>query len=36
MKGLLTRPLHVEDPAYIAYIRSQQLRRLFGMETIWK
>jgi glycosyltransferase involved in cell wall biosynthesis len=36
LKAQITRPTHVEDPAYIAYIRSQQLRRLFGMETIWK
>jgi poly-beta-1,6-N-acetyl-D-glucosamine synthase len=26
----------VEDRQYRAYIRSQQLRRLFGMQTIWK
>jgi glycosyltransferase involved in cell wall biosynthesis len=26
----------VEDPRYRAYIRGQQLRRLFGMQTIWK
>ena len=26
----------VEDRSYRMYIRSQQLRRLFGMQTIWK
>ena len=26
----------VEDPAYRRYIRRQQLRRLFGLETIWR
>ena len=26
----------VEDRPYLAYIRSQQLRRLFGLQTIWR
>lgn len=36
LKGYLTRPPRVKDPSYIAYIRSQQLRRLCGMHTIWR
>lgn len=36
VKAFLTRPPRVEDPAYIAYMRSQQLRRLLGMQTIWR
>jgi glycosyltransferase involved in cell wall biosynthesis len=31
-----TRPPRVEDPPFISYIRSQQLRRLFGLQTIWR
>lgn len=27
---------HVDDPALIGYLREQQLRRLFGKETIWR
>jgi glycosyltransferase involved in cell wall biosynthesis len=36
LKAYLTRPPRVEDPSYIAYMRSQQLRRLLGMQTIWR
>lgn len=36
LKCYLTRPPRVEDRSYIAYIRSQQLRRLCGMDTIWR
>jgi len=36
LKACLTRQSRVEDPPYLAYIRAQQLRRLFGMQTIWK
>ncbi len=36
LKAHLNRPPRVEDQSYVAYIRSQQLRRLCGMQTIWK
>jgi glycosyltransferase involved in cell wall biosynthesis len=36
LKAYLTHPPRVEDPTYIAYMRSQQLRRLLGMQTIWR
>jgi glycosyltransferase involved in cell wall biosynthesis len=36
LKAYLTRAPRVEDPSYLAYIRTQQLRRLLGMETIWR
>ncbi len=36
LKGYLSRPPRVEDRSYIRYIRSQQMRRLCGMQTIWK
>lgn len=36
LKAHLTRPPRLEDRAYIAYIREQQLRRLCGMQTIWR
>jgi hypothetical protein len=26
----------LEDRSYVAYIRGQQLRRLFGMQSIWR
>ncbi len=35
-KAHFTRPVRPDDRAYLAYIRGQQLRRLFGMATIWK
>jgi poly-beta-1,6-N-acetyl-D-glucosamine synthase len=36
LKAYLTRPLRVEDPSYVTYIHAQQLRRLLGMQTIWR
>jgi poly-beta-1,6-N-acetyl-D-glucosamine synthase len=36
LKAYLSHAPRVEDPAYVAYIHAQQLRRLFGMHTIWK
>jgi glycosyltransferase involved in cell wall biosynthesis len=36
LKAYLTHPPRVEDPSYIAYMRSQQMRRLLGMQTIWR
>jgi biofilm PGA synthesis N-glycosyltransferase PgaC len=36
LKAYLTHPPRVEDPFYIAYMRSQQMRRLLGMQTIWR
>jgi hypothetical protein len=34
--GYLQRTEQVNDAAFISYIRSQQLARLFGRETIWR
>jgi glycosyltransferase involved in cell wall biosynthesis len=36
LKAYWTHPPRVEDPSYIAYMRSQQMRRLLGMQTIWR
>lgn len=36
LKAQWNRPPRPEDQSYVAYIRGQQLRRLFGMETIWR
>ena len=36
VKCHLTHPPRVEDRSYVSYIRGQQLRRLFGMQTIWR
>jgi glycosyltransferase involved in cell wall biosynthesis len=36
LKSHVTRPPRLEDRSYLAYIRSQQLKRLCGMETIWR
>jgi UDP-N-acetylglucosamine 2-epimerase len=36
IKGHLTRPPRLKDKSYFAYIRGQQLRRLCGMQTIWR
>lgn len=36
LKSHVTRPPRLNDRSYFAYIRGQQLRRLFGMETIWR
>lgn len=35
-KSHWTHPPRPEDRSYVAYIRTQQLRRLVGMETIWR
>lgn len=36
LKAHFTRPPRLDDRTYVSYIRGQQLRRLFGMETIWR
>jgi len=36
LKAFFTRTPRVDDSTYINYIQSQQLRKLCGMETIWK
>jgi poly-beta-1,6-N-acetyl-D-glucosamine synthase len=36
LKGYLTRTPRVSDLRMIDYLRNQQLRRLVGLETIWK
>jgi poly-beta-1,6-N-acetyl-D-glucosamine synthase len=36
IKGYLTRAPQVRDTRLIHYIRAQQLRRLCGLQTIWK
>jgi glycosyltransferase involved in cell wall biosynthesis len=36
LKAHWTQPPRVRDRPYVAYIRGQQLRRLFGMQTIWR
>jgi biofilm PGA synthesis N-glycosyltransferase PgaC len=36
LKGYLTRAPRVNDLRMIDYLRTQQLRRLAGLETIWK
>ncbi len=36
LKGYWTRVPRVRDAQFVKYIRTQQLRRLCGMETIWK
>ncbi len=36
VSAYLTHPPRVEDPCYVNYIRGQQIRRLFGMRTIWR
>jgi poly-beta-1,6-N-acetyl-D-glucosamine synthase len=36
LKAHVTRPPRLRDRSYFAYIRGQQLRRLCGMETIWR
>jgi poly-beta-1,6-N-acetyl-D-glucosamine synthase len=36
LKAQFTRPARLEDRSYLAYIRGQQLRRLCGMQTIWR
>ncbi|HXC61604.1 MAG TPA: glycosyltransferase family 2 protein, partial [Nitrospiria bacterium] len=36
LKAYFTRIPRVDDPQMIKYLRAQQLRRLCGLETIWK
>jgi biofilm PGA synthesis N-glycosyltransferase PgaC len=36
LKSYFTRPLRLNDRSYLSYIRRQQIRRLCGMETIWR
>jgi glycosyltransferase involved in cell wall biosynthesis len=36
LKSHVTRPPRMRDRSYFAYIRGQQLRRLCGMQTIWR
>lgn len=36
LKAFFTRPPRLEDRSYLSYIRGQQLRRLCGMESIWR
>lgn len=36
LKAYFTRPPRLEDRSYLSYVRGQQLRRLCGMESIWK
>jgi len=36
LKGYFTRMPRVDDAPLIKYLRTQQLRRLCGLETIWK
>jgi glycosyltransferase involved in cell wall biosynthesis len=36
LKSHFTRPPRLEDRSYFTYIRGQQLRRLCGMQTIWR
>jgi len=36
LKGYFTRTARVDDAPLIKYLRTQQLRRLCGLETIWK
>ena len=36
LKSHIVRPKRLKDRVYLAYIRGQQLRRLCGMETIWR
>jgi biofilm PGA synthesis N-glycosyltransferase PgaC len=36
VKGHLGELPRVNDPALISYVRAQQLRRLCGLQTIWK
>jgi poly-beta-1,6-N-acetyl-D-glucosamine synthase len=36
LRAHFTRPPRLEDQSYVTYIRGQQLRRLCGMQTIWR
>jgi len=36
LKAHFIQPARLDDRSYLAYIRRQQLRRLLGMQTIWR
>jgi len=36
LKGHCTHAPHVSDRRLIRYVRAQQLRRLFGLKTVWR
>jgi glycosyltransferase involved in cell wall biosynthesis len=36
LKGYFTRMPRVNDERLIRYVRAQQLRRLFGLKTVWR
>ena len=36
LKSYFTRPPRLDERSYFAYIRGQQLRRLCGMQSIWR
>jgi biofilm PGA synthesis N-glycosyltransferase PgaC len=36
VRAYFTRPARLDDRTYVTYIRGQQLRRLCGMQTIWR
>ena len=36
IKGYFRRAQQAQDPAFISYVRSQQMRRLLCQESIWK
>jgi poly-beta-1,6-N-acetyl-D-glucosamine synthase len=36
LKAHFSRPPRMKDRSYVAYIRGQQLRRLCGMQSIWR
>lgn len=36
IRARVTRVPRVDDPGYRAYIRGEQLKRLLGMQTIWR
>jgi len=36
LRAYWTQPPRVKERPYVAYIRGQQLRRLLGMQTIWR
>lgn len=36
LKSHVTRPPRLKDRSYVSYIRGQQMRRLCGMQTIWR
>jgi poly-beta-1,6-N-acetyl-D-glucosamine synthase len=36
LKGYINRVPQVDDPALIQFVRSEQLKRLMGKQTVWK